>query len=104
MATENKDDTYLLATKCKVQVYRYSEDKLAIYFLTGNAGANPILSKLFKMGIECDLFIDGEDENVYLIDEEHIFTLHEIMVFKTKGKDISAHSIKTARKQWDSLD
>lgn len=100
-STANEDDTYLLATKVKAEVYRYSDNEIAIYFTTGVSGTNKILPQLFNLGIDYRLFIDGEYEKVYIVDEKHINELHKIMVFQTKGKNIRPESVKTARKLWN---
>ena len=95
----NEDDTYLKATKYKIEVYRENDTELGIYFPSGVSATNIILPLLDEINIKYKLHIDCDIEKVYLVNEECINELHNILKFQTKGKDISPRSIRTVRRQ-----
>lgn len=95
--TKNEDATYLLG-KSKSECYRYDKTKLAIYFPKGKSTANTVLPLFDKLGIKYTLYIEGDYELVYLVEESQIDKIHSILKFKTQGKNIKPNSVKTSRK------
>ncbi len=96
-ASENEYDTYLKG-KYNTQVYRYDKNTLALYFAATNT-VNKILPVLKDLGVQLKLFVQGDFESVYLFPEQDLSKVHSILKFQTKGKNIQAKSIKTARRQ-----
>lgn len=94
--TTNKDDNYLLG-KHKIQLYRWDKNTLCIYFQS-NQTVNNIIPLLTEKGIQTELFIQGDVESVYKVKESDIHTLHEVIRFQTKGKNIQAKSVKNKRR------
>ena len=94
--SSNIKDNYILG-KHKIQVYRYSKNKLAIYFQSNNT-VNNILYQLEAMGITFSLHQEGDLESVYLFDEQHLSKIHQLVHFQIKGKNIQAKSVRTVRK------
>lgn len=97
-STPNLDDTYLKG-KAGTEVYVHEGSTLAIYFPKGKSTANTVLPKFDELGIEYELYIDGELESIYLINEKDLHKAHSILKFQTKGAKIKPSSVKTARKQ-----
>jgi hypothetical protein len=94
-----------LLGKAKCECYRYKgnpEDHdsiLAVYFHSGVAVVSKLISLLEEMGVEMTLLHDLDGECVYLAKEKNIDTIHKILKFQVKGKNISPKSVKTARRQ-----
>jgi len=49
--------------------------------------------------INLTLTLDGDYESVFFFPEKDLAKVHSILSFQTKGKNIQAKSIKTARRQ-----
>lgn len=94
--TSNEFDTYIKG-KYKTEVYRYSDNLLAIYFVA-NQTARRVISYLESMGVQCKKFNQGDFESVWLFDEQYIDIVDSILKFSTQGKNIKPTSIKTMRK------
>lgn len=95
-ASKNEDDTYLKG-KYKSQIYRYDENNLCIYFPSGKSSTNIVLPQLDDMGVKYDLYIEAETELIYIVSEKDIHKVNEVLHFSTKGKNVQAKSVKTAR-------
>jgi len=94
--SKNLDDLYLLG-KYKIQVYRHDKNTLAIYFLN-NQTVNNIIPQLKELGINIELYLEGDFESIYHFKECEIEKVNKIVKFQTKGKGIQAKSVKTKRK------
>lgn len=95
----NENDTFLKA-KHGIQVYRQDEDILAIYFPGGkNTYTLDTVLQLENAAVNLSLHIDGDKESVYLVPEESINKIHQIVKFSKQGKNVKPTSIKTARRQ-----
>lgn len=87
---------YLLG-KHKIQVYRYDEDTLCIYFQSGQT-VNNIIPQLEKLNIKLDLFVRGDTEFIYFFDEKELSKVHSVVKFQIKGKNIQAKSVRNKRR------
>jgi len=94
--SKNIDDVFLLG-KYKIQVYRYDKNTLSIYFLN-NQTVNNVIPQLRELGINIELYLEGDFESIYHFKECEIEKVNEIVKFQTKGKNIQAKSVKTKRK------
>ncbi len=98
-STTNEFDTYLKASKYKIECYRQNDDQLALYFPSGLNSTKIILPEFKNNNIAYTLHIDGEYEKVYLIFEKDLDKVHNILKFQTKGRNVKPSSIRTARRQ-----
>ena len=94
--SKNIDDVFLLG-KYKIQVYRYDKNTLSIYFLN-NQTVNNVIPQLRELGINIELYLEGDFESIYHFKECEIEKVNKIVKFQTKGKGIQAKSVKTKRK------
>lgn len=98
----NKDDNYLLG-KYKIQVYRWDKNTLCIYFQS-NQTVNNIIPKLKELGVELELYLQGDTEQIFKVHEKYIEQLHEVIRFQTKGKNIQAKSVRNKRRLQKDLE
>jgi len=92
----NQEDNYLLG-KYKTQVYRFSKDKLAILFQSSQT-VNNIIPQLKELGVTLELYVEGEQESIYLFNEKDMSKIHSVIKFQIKGKNIQAKSIRTKKR------
>ena len=79
-------------------MYRFSENKLAIMFITTNS-SNTIISKLNELGIQLESLVIGDQESIYKVDEKHLEKIHNIVRFTIRGKNEQLKEYKKLVKQ-----
>ena len=88
--------TYLKG-KNNTEVYRYNQNKLAIYF-PATKSMQDRTKELREQGVKLELFVECENEYVYLFPEKDIDKVHKILKFHKKGKDLDPMCKKTRDK------
>jgi len=86
------EDTFILC-KSNCNIYRYSEDKLAIYVPSG-ATKKRWMKELQAVSNIVDLYADDSYESVLLFDEKDLDAVAKIVGAKTSGKKIVPTSMK----------
>lgn len=92
--SSNEYDNFLRA-KSNSQIYRYSypisdndsENLLALYLPSGKSTSNIIIPKLQELGVDINLFIESDTEEIWLFKEDQIHIVNEVMHFQIKGRN-----------------
>ncbi len=92
----NSDDTFLIC-KNNVEIFRYDEDNLVIYFPTTNS-RKKFISELKKSKIKLTLFCEGDFESTYLFNEKDMLKVCNIVKPQVKGKNIHPNSKSSIKK------
>jgi len=92
--SSNEYDNFIRA-KAHSQIYRYSypistnlaENILAMYLPSGKSTSNIVIPKLIDLGVDINLFIETDTEEIWHFKESDIHKVNEVMGFLTKGKN-----------------
>ena len=92
--SKNEYDNFIRG-KAHSQVYRYSypvsddlsKNILCLYLPSGKSTSNIVIPKLQELGVDIQLVLNFDTEEIWQFTEDQIHKVNEIMSFKTKGKN-----------------